>query len=103
MKSKHVTFEIAKGLKTAGFKEPCSAYFSPKGEFHLSGVTNNGSFYPLFVTQKDIYETDFLAPTFTQAIEWFQKQYNHIKEKYASVGYTDEESLEWLNKMAIQS
>ena len=86
MESKHVTFEIAKGLKTVGFKEACSAYFSSKGEFHLSGVTNDGLFYPLFVTQKDLYETDFLAPTFTQAVEWFKKRYNHIKEKYGFNG-----------------
>ena len=66
MEKEFVPYELAVKLKALGFNEPC---FS----FYMGGFEELGRIK--YVNPSNVAETNFLAPTFSQAFRFFRKKY----------------------------
>jgi hypothetical protein len=81
-----VSYNLAFKLKELGFNEECLAKYDCQKDLVVKGCYENSSIHHLII-EKDLHDSQVLAPLYQQVTEWLRNEHNlHIELFNSSYG-----------------
>lgn len=76
MENEFIPYEQAIALKELDFDEGCLFRYTAQQSLTNKGCYNHSSPSDAMLTLEEIHESHVLAPTYSQAFNWFREKYN---------------------------